>query len=357
MTVPSITPQELVELLEQGEPVTVLDVRRAESRADWSIAGSVSGDGSDLDASKPVVVVCNSGNSSQPVTAALCDRGVNARSLTGGMRAWSNAWNALDVEVPGFEGTVVQVRRLGKGCLSYMVESNGVAAVFDSSLDASVYTALCSERNWKIEHVLDTHVHADHVSRAKDLAERTGSALHIPSGGRLQFDTHEPADGEQIQIGDCVVEVIDTPGHTPESVSYLVDQCMLIGGDTVFPTTVGRPDLATDSEGAEVRAHHLHASLNKVLALHADTVLLPCHADAVDVNEIVQARLGDVRDAISLPDSAEVFGASVLERVPPTPANHLRIVRINESGSMPQSSELDDLEVGANRCAVPTATS
>jgi rhodanese-related sulfurtransferase len=119
----------LRKMLEKGEPVTVLDVRKAEDRAEWQIPGSVTFDAYDALKAKdpgameeaelpeglPVVTVCGAGNSSRTAAEQLRARGYEAMSLEGGMRAWSMAWNTAEVVVPGTEAEVLQVRRTGKG--------------------------------------------------------------------------------------------------------------------------------------------------------------------------------------------------------------------------------------------------
>src|SRR3954447_3824449 len=107
----------------------------------------------------PVVTVCGAGKVSLIAAEHLRARGFDARSLAGGMKAWSLAWNTAEVSLPDSAATVVQVRRTGKGCLSYLIGSDGEAAVVDASLAPDVYQNLAVEHGWEIRHVLDTHVH------------------------------------------------------------------------------------------------------------------------------------------------------------------------------------------------------
>jgi rhodanese-related sulfurtransferase len=125
----NIDAKTLMGMLERGEPVTVLDVRKAEDRAEWQIPGSVHVDAYDALKAKdpsameeaelpeglPVVTVCGAGNSSAVAAEQLRARGYEALSLEGRMKAWSMAWNMAAVDVPGEEPAVVQVRRTGKG--------------------------------------------------------------------------------------------------------------------------------------------------------------------------------------------------------------------------------------------------
>ena len=180
--------------LDEGLPVTVLDVRQGDDRAEWSIPGSIhvdayralkSGDpaalaGIELSVDAPVVTVCGMGHASRVAAEQLQARGYRALSLEGGMRAWSLAWNVAEVPLAGMRARVIQVRRTGKGCLSYIVGSEGEAAVIDPSVDPDVYTRIAERNDWRITKVLDTHVHADHLSRSLPLARMTGAEVLLP---------------------------------------------------------------------------------------------------------------------------------------------------------------------------------
>src|SRR5207237_8217153 len=107
---------------------------------------------------KPMVLLCDLGNSSKTATEALRSKGIKAFSLEGGMKAWSLAWNKADVPVSS--GELVQFRRTGKGCLSYIFASQGEAVVFDPSLPTEVYHTFAAERHWKIVAAIETHMHA-----------------------------------------------------------------------------------------------------------------------------------------------------------------------------------------------------
>src|SRR5437879_11033125 len=149
MTIPTISIEELRQLLDRGAAVTVLDVRPAVERAEWAIPGSVHADAyqalrrrdpSALANFHPtngdrIVTVCAAGKTSMLAAERLRARGLDAVSLEGGMRAWSLAWNTAEVPCPGSSARIVQLRRTGKGCLSYFIGSNGGALVIDASLD------------------------------------------------------------------------------------------------------------------------------------------------------------------------------------------------------------------------------
>lgn len=368
MTIPTITAGELRDWIEEGRPVTVLDVRHDADRAEWFIPGSIHVDAYDalqagdpdalaalqLPAGIPVVTVCGAGGTSLLAAEQLHTRGVNAINLTGGMRAWSLSWNVAEVPVPGSAARVLQVRRTGKGCLSYLIASGGTACVVDASLDPEIYRTLASQHGWTITRVLDTHIHADHLSRSRELAGQCSAELLLPANDRAAYAHRPLEDGTTLEIGEARLDVLRTPGHTPESTCYLLDGQALFTGDTLFPAAVGRPDLDASPQEARARAHALYQSLERLLALPGETIVLPAHASApVPFDGVpVTATLADARSGIGLLQLDEAaFIEALLARIPATPPNHQRIVELNEAGILP-ADDLTELEAGANRCAV-----
>jgi glyoxylase-like metal-dependent hydrolase (beta-lactamase superfamily II) len=365
-----ISVRELQDLLRRGAPVRVLDVREEEAHREWRIPGSErlpwSGDGSDgsggpVDCDRfrgedPVVVVCARGRTSRRVAEAARTRcGADVRSLEGGMAAWSFAWNAAEVSSPDDDVTVLQLRRTGKGCLSYLVASGGEALVIDPSLEADVYLEVAGKRGWTIEGVIETHIHADHVSRGRRLAEAAGAPLHLPDQERAQFPHRSLADGDQVPVGRTRLTAVHTPGHTDESHSYLVEGRYLFTGDTLFLDAVGRPDLEARGDETQVRRHagRLHASLSRLAELDPGVRVLPAHTSepvAFD-GEPVAAPLASVRSRVDELDLGEEdFVERLARATPPTPPNYERIVELNEAGAWPGDALLE-LEAGANRCA------
>ena len=368
MTQRTIDVPTLRQWLEQHKSVLVLDVRTAADRGEWFIPGSTHADvyaalkagdasaldGVELSADTPIVTVCGVGKISLVAAQQLAAQGYTAYSLVGGMQAWSLAWNVA--ELPSFDEhiRVLQVRRTGKGCLSYLIGSGTEAAVIDAALDADVYRSLAAQYGWRITAVLDTHIHADHLSRSRQLAKQSGATFYLPAQQRVAFPFTPLHDGETITIGTAQLVALHTPGHSLESTSYLLNGHALFTGDTLFLAAVGRPDLDASPEETRTRAYLLYESLQRLLTLSPDTLVLPGHTStppAFDGRPLVSS-LGDVRASIArlqLPASA--FVEEILARIPPTPPNHKQIVAINEDGtSVP--ADPTTLEAGANRCAV-----
>src|SRR2546430_101929 len=328
MTALTISTEGLRELLEGGAPVIVLDVRRAAERAEWSIPGSVHADvyealrrrdSNALADFHPtngarVVTVCAAGKRSMLAAERLRARAVDAVSLEGGMRAWSLAWNTAEVPCPGSTARIVQLRRTGKGCLSYLIGSHGDAVVIDASLDRQVYGRAADEHGWRIRTVLETHVHADHLSRAGALAADTGARLCLPATDRVSFEYEPLKDRDTVRVGSAGLRGLRTPGHTTESTCYLLDDRALFTGDTLFLAAVGRPDLEATTEQSESRAHVLYASLQRLVALPPETVILPAHtSEPVAFNgRPISATLREVQERTSpLPETEETFVSQI----------------------------------------------
>jgi glyoxylase-like metal-dependent hydrolase (beta-lactamase superfamily II) len=234
------------------------------------------------------------------------------------------------------------------------VGSSGDAAVIDPSVPSTVYIAIARENGWSIRSVIETHIHADHLSRARDLASHTGATLLLPVQERVRFTFTKIADGQQLPIGHATITALHTPGHTGESVCYVLDGAAVFTGDTLFTNGVGRPDLHADPEAARHRATALFRSLSKLRQLPGDLVVLPAHTSepvAFDRTPIA-ATLRDIDVWLTawLP-SESTFIERVTSRLPPTPPNFARIVELNEEGEMP-SGDPTELEAGSNRCAV-----
>ena len=363
-----IDTETLREWLDAHLPITVLDIRTDDDRAQWAIPGSLHVDAYEalrngeagaladltLPIARPVVTVCNAGKVSQTAADVLAKRGFDARSLAGGMKAWSLAWNAAEVRVADPSVQIVQIRRTGKGCLSYIIGSGGDAAVIDPSVAPHVYRAIAQEHGWSIHHVIDTHIHADHLSRAGELARQTGAALRLPAQHRARFTFTPISDGESIRLGPATLRALATPGHTQESMSYVLNDAAVFTGDTLFTNGVGRPDLHADPDAARHRARALFASLIRLRQLPSDLLVLPAHTSepiAFDGRAVV-ARLDDVATWLSgWMASESAFVERLTADLPPTPPNFVRIVELNEAGEFP-TGDPTDLEAGANRCAV-----
>jgi glyoxylase-like metal-dependent hydrolase (beta-lactamase superfamily II) len=202
--------------------------------------------------------------------------------------------------------------------------------------------------------VLDTHIHADHLSRGRKLAEQAGASLYLPAQAPVAYPFQPLRDGQTLTIGAVPLVALHTPGHTLESMSYLLVHRALFTGDTLFLAAVGRPDLEAAPDEARARAHLLYHSLERLLSLPPDTLILPGHTSQPVLfdGKALAAPLAEVREQIGLLRLAEgAFVEAILARIPPTPPNHQRIVELNKAGRLLEGDPTE-LEAGANRCAV-----
>jgi glyoxylase-like metal-dependent hydrolase (beta-lactamase superfamily II)/rhodanese-related sulfurtransferase len=354
--------------LEEQQPVAILDVRSQQDFAEWFIPGSIHVDAYDalkahdpaplssveLPTDQPVVTVCGVGRTSQIAAEQLQARGVRALSLEGGMQAWSLAWNTAEIPLDDRSARVIQVRRTGKGCLSYLIGAGEEAFVIDASLDPHVYLDLARSRGWQITSVFDTHIHADHLSRSRQLAERSGAMLFLPDQQRVSFPFTAMRDGDTLATQHLRLTALHTPGHTQESACYLLNNAILFTGDTLFLTSIGRPDLHAEEQEARARSSLLYHSLHKLLALPSETLVLPGHtSQPVPFDgKPIGARLAEIDEQIVLLHATQMaFVETVVQRLPPTPPNYERITRLNEAGLFPDH-DVTELEAGANRCAI-----
>jgi len=267
--VKEINTNTLRDWLETGKEVSILDVRPIQERTEWFIPGSIYVNAYDklkakhpdalhglhLDKTIPVVTVCASGKTSLIAAGILNEIGFEAYSLQGGMKGWSLSWNTSKLSFPAFE--IIQFRRTGKGCLSYIISSNKEAIVVDASLSIEAYQEILLKEKLTLKYVIETHIHADHLSRSKQIAESNNVTLHLPVPNKVVFDFIPVNETTVFQIGNSKIKVMQTPGHTLESICYLINDKVLLTGDTLFINGVGRPDLKANNEEATQKSKML----------------------------------------------------------------------------------------------------
>jgi glyoxylase-like metal-dependent hydrolase (beta-lactamase superfamily II)/rhodanese-related sulfurtransferase len=362
----TITVKELQEKLNRHERVFILDVRPTDQRQEWKIADSVhvdaykqlnAGDETALDIvelpqDSTVVAVCAAGRTSLLASKLLQRKGVHAFSLEGGMKAWNYAWNTAEIEFP--KSKVIQVRRAAKGVLSYIIGSGGEAIVMDAALDPDVYQTIAIQNRWKIKYVMDTHIHADFVSRTIDLSQATGAKHLLIENAKVSFNFVPIKSGETLNFGNAQIEFIHTPGHTWESTTFKLGNHAIFTGDTLFIDGIGRPDLKADKNEGLEKAKALYKSLHSLVSLGSEILVLPAHtSDTIRFNnQLIADTIGNVKTKIQVTDLSESeFVEYTATRIPPTPPNYQTIALINTNGSY-EGQILADLEAGGNHCAI-----
>lgn len=181
----------------------------------------------------------------------------------------------------------MKIEQIYTGCLAeaaYYIESNGEAAIIDPLREVEPYLKKAEKDNAVIKYIFETHFHADFVSGHIDLAEKSGAEIVYGPTAVTSFKSHIATDGEQFKIGELTITVLHTPGHTPESTTYLLTDkggkpYCIFSGDTLFIGDVGRPDLAQQGEQTiEDMAGTLYDSLHsKIMGLPDDVLVYPAH--------------------------------------------------------------------------------
>src|SRR3990167_4390889 len=228
-----------------------------------------------------------------------------------------------------------QILHEEKSCLSYMVgcPTRGVCTIVDAQGTPEDYTTFADKLGLKITAVIETHIQADHLSSSAELARKTGATLYFGPKAAVKYQFEEFADGATIKVGRRTIKAIHTPGHTPEHICLLVDDWLVMTGDTLFVGDVGRVDLV--EEGAETarvkaKAKDLYQSVHKLLKLPDWTEIYPGHyrgsACGKGMDSKTSSTIGRERcknHALQLDEQS--FSQYLLENMPDAPADFIKI--------------------------------
>ena len=377
--VPTVEVGELLPRLDRGEGILLLDVRNDEEYEGWKVEPrrpvetvhvpyfdfieDTDGSIAKVPRGREVVVLCAQGGSSEMIVDMLGEAGIPSKNIKGGMIAYGLYLEPVRVPLAAAETAryeLWQVNRRGKACLSYVIVSGGEAVVVDPSRHAPWYQGFAVERGARIVRVLDTHVHADHVSGGPELARTLGVPYFVAAGEG--FELRQPvtplADGQQVRLGgekgvSIEVRVISTPGHTPGSTSFLVDGRYLLTGDTLFVASVGRPDLGGH---VEEWGRALFDTLKRRLAdLPGATRVLPAHyagIGEISAEGVVWGRLDELRRTVPEMQAAtaDAFVDAVRGAVKDPPKAYAEIIQVN-LGAPATEEKISEWELGKNQCA------
>jgi thiosulfate/3-mercaptopyruvate sulfurtransferase len=312
------------------------------------------------------------------------------------MRGWSAVYDRTDVPLPDAPDAappldVVQVQRRAKGCLGYLVVggrgpgeadhvpahpdgSDRVAVAIDVSRHGDEWVAAAAERDASIAAVLDTHVHADHLSGGRALADDLGVPYFLPAAAAdrdVAYAFESIGRNETLDVGGVDLKALATPGHTDDGASYLVGDAAVLTGDTLFTEGVGRTELqfsaggddgAESESGAAGAARRLYDSLHgTLLAEPDDVVVCPGHfavandgtTGAAEPGEPVFTTVGAARREIEvLGLDREGFVERITRTLPEKPPNYESVIAANRGvESPPDEATAIELELGPNRCA------
>lgn len=315
-----------------------------------------------------ILVICGKGATSTRLASELDANGFDDIAVvTGGMREWNSLYETAHVDTAHDDLVIIQFQRRAKGCLSYLVgsKSAGEAIVIDPTRHTDQYVTTAAEYGMEVTRILDTHVHADHISGGRDLAAKLDVPYHLGEQATerdLNYTFEPLSDGETVSVGEYEIEALAAPGHTTEMVAYRVDDTAVLTGDSLFLDSVGRTELEFGEEGAENGARMQYETLHEtLLGLPDELTVLPGHVtvnnDGTYANaspgELVGKSLGAVRRRLDLVDhNEEAFVERMVEDVPEKPANYETVIDINRGQETVESiTEATTLETGANNCA------
>ncbi len=374
MAVKAMSPKEVAKKVMNNEELFILDVRNVDAFEDWKVEGHTFEylnipyfdllDGvkeilEKLPKDKDVLVVCAKEGSSVMVAEMLSDEGLDVSYLEGGMKAWSEHLEPVKVGDLTDGGELYQFVRLGKGCLSYMVVSNGEAAVVDATRMTDIFINFARDKNAEITNVFDTHLHADHISGGRKIAEATNATYWLPpkDAEEVTFEYAALEDGNKLAIGNSTIDInaLYSPGHTIGSTSFVIDEKYLLSGDILFVDSIGRPDLAGKAEDwvADLR----ESLYKRYKNLSMELTVLPAHFMIIDeLNEdgTVGEKLGTLfakNHGLNIEDEEE-FRKLVSENLPPQPNAYQEIRETNMGKITPDDEKQREMEIGPNRCAV-----
>ena len=243
----------------------------------------------------------------------------------------------------------VKIERFYLGCLahaSYAVGSEGSAAIIDPQRDVDMYIETAARQGWKIEHIIETHLHADFVSGHRELADRTGARIYRGSGSEAQFFHVAVKDGDEIQFGQCRLRFLQTPGHTIESICIVMNDRgqpdrpgAVFTGDTLFIGDVGRPDLCATHTPQQLAAILYRSIHEKLLTLPDETEIFPAHGAGSlcgrQMSSESSSKIGRQRQSnyALLARTGEEFVHLLTDDLPARPEYFAREVDLNRRGA------------------------
>jgi glyoxylase-like metal-dependent hydrolase (beta-lactamase superfamily II)/rhodanese-related sulfurtransferase len=384
---PQITADELYRRISQPNQFFLLDVRNPEEFEAWRVEGRYTPETvnifygefieneqacvAQIPQGREVVVVCAKGGASDFVADILrSSYDMNAANLAGGMVDWGNYYHTQ----PVFESegcSIYQTMRVARGCLSYILVSDGQAALIDPLRHTYPYLHFLEQSEASLALILDTHAHADHISGGPELAKITGAPYYLhPYDAIHPFDmlpatiAYQPIQNSQeFRLGELSLRILHVPGHTLGQVNLLVEtgagSSFLFSGDNLFLQSFGRPDLGGQGKSWAPLVYRSIFETVKGL-VPGKALVLPGHFarhDEAGPDGLFAARLERLWESNTDLQHAdqEKFIQFVLGNLPEMPEQYIEIKRVNGGLSEPDEETALELELGKNVCALSTA--
>ncbi|MBI2130392.1 MBL fold metallo-hydrolase [Candidatus Woesearchaeota archaeon] len=350
------------ELADSSEYYLAVDIRPKRDYGKWHIKGSINVDIYDdilnnefhsaaqkllgIKTDRKIVVVCNAGITAKIASQMLQSQGKDSSYLEGGMMGWNRLHKAYNITDDG-DLLVTQIARIGKGCLSYIIASKSgkECLVVDPSHYVEEYIDIAKGLGFRIKGVIESHIHADHISGGKQLASIVNCELYTPNESK---SFTKIKDSYEISIGNIKIKIIGTPGHTNESVCLIVNNKVILTGDTLFLDGVGRPDLSSKDE-VKSNAEMLYSSLDKIKALNGNLMILPAHFHEPG-SFPVSRKLAEMISSDLFKKSKDEFIGCITSDLQDAPPNYIEIRNINKNFSSITKMQAERLEFGPNRC-------
>lgn len=376
----TLSADRLAELQNADEEFVLVDTRPEDSYESWHVAGALHfsfGPEEDLDGrleeleevldgTERVITICAKGLSSGNLATQLesATDEYDVQTVEGGMKGWSGVYDTVEVDIGGGH-QIVQIQRRAKGCLGYIVgcETTGEAVIVDPTADTDEFIVAAEEADLSIIGVIDTHIHADHVSGGRQLADDLDVPYYLSDRAKARDVDLEYAGlerNEVLTVGECELKAIATPGHTSEMITLLVDNQALLTADTLHVDSTGRTELEFSNNEGEEGARMLYETLHRtILAEPEGLVVLPGHVTVTADGEFVHGAPGEpvrttVRDARTGIDVLALEEEAFVERMADAgekPSNYEEIIDRNRGALDLPPEDRIELELGPNNCS------
>ncbi|MDG5819128.1 rhodanese-like domain-containing protein [Natronococcus sp. A-GB7] len=378
--VTTLSADRLAELQDDDEEFALVDTRPEDSYESWHVSGALHfpfGPEEELDGrleefeelvddAERVITICAKGISSGNLATQLesATDAYNVETVDGGMEGWSGVYETVELEGTG-DARIVQVQRRAKGCLGYVVgcASSGEAVVVDPTADTDEFAVAAEEAGLSIVGVIDTHVHADHVSGGRQLADELEVPYYLGERATerdVEVEYTALERNEVLAVGERELKAVATPGHTSEMINVLVDDRALLTADTLHVGSTGRTELEFSEDEGEEGARLLYETLHRTILAEPESVrVLPGHVTVTADGEFEHGSPGaeistTIREARTGIDALELDEEAFVDRLADAgekPANFEEIIERNRGALELPPEERVELEMGPNNCS------
>jgi glyoxylase-like metal-dependent hydrolase (beta-lactamase superfamily II)/rhodanese-related sulfurtransferase len=377
-----LDPSLLKSKIDKGEDLVILDVRTEEEYKSWKISYDrynkpklipvnqlFSSNPEEIkkyiSKDKEIITICAHGQRSLMAANLLEQLGYNVKSVKNGMAGWNKVYDTAEIPTSSQRLKIFQIRRISKGCIGYIIftDKSKNAVILDPPCQISnSFMEFVRENELKVLAVIDTHIHADHISAAPSISKELGCLFVTGESYVLENEflkVKSIPNGQEIVLEDNIkLKAVQTPGHTPGSVSYLLktmNQQFLFTGDTLFLDGIGRPDL--HNKVTEFATDLFHTYHNIISNLDPATIVLPSHynVESVNVKHTVPLMepLYKIKEKLNLlPQEKQKFIDFIISKTPPQPPNYRNILSRNQKQQFCEDVNIGDLEAGPNSCSI-----